>query len=138
MFCLCGEFVTYFVNMVNILTAFCKKNPNRLFGRVEIATPSCLESGYATFHSFHETVSYIYKKLFCHDLNYCEHMPILHLAEEYSCAHIFQNMSFYPKMFIVLILDIFKTVKILLLNNEINNRNTTILSFNFILLSFTI
>ena len=31
--------------------------------------------------------------LFCQDLNYREHMPILHLAEEYSCAHIFQNMS---------------------------------------------
>ena len=43
--------------------------------------------------------------LFCHDLNYHEHMPILHLAEEYSCAHILQNMSFYPKMLIVLILD---------------------------------
>ena len=53
-----------------------------------------------------------------------------------------QSYHFHPKMLIVLILDdknnyyIFKTVKILLFNNEINNTNKTILSFNLIYLSF--
>ena len=53
-----------------------------------------------------------------------------------------KSYHFHPKMLIVLILDdennyyIIKTVKILLFNNEINNTNKTILSFNFIYLSF--
>ena len=53
-----------------------------------------------------------------------------------------KSYHFHPKMLIVLILDdennyyIFETVKILLFNNEINNTNKTILSFNFIYLSF--
>ena len=53
-----------------------------------------------------------------------------------------KSYHFHPKMLIVLILDdennyyIFQTVKILLFNNKINNANKTILSFNFIYLSF--
>ena len=53
-----------------------------------------------------------------------------------NCYHV------HPKMLIVLILDdennyyIFETVKILLFKNEINNTNKTILTFNFIYLSF--
>ena len=53
-----------------------------------------------------------------------------------------KSYHFHPKMLIVLILDdennyyIFETVEILLFNNKINNTNKTILSFNFIYLSF--
>ena len=81
--------------MVNILTAFCKKKFQTGFLVMQKLLPQVVLSQ-VTSHSvlfmkrFHTSTKNF---LFCHDLNYHEHMPILHLAEEYLRVHILQNMS---------------------------------------------